>query len=114
LKGVLKKMTGTYFTDITHYLDETGEFVPGMPGPAIKLASFLALIIDETSEAGKENFNETGIRCSKRKCKGVVLSRIEIETGEIIWHCGLCGHNGVISNWKGTKWDQSVKSKNPA
>lgn len=44
-------MKQTYVTDITHYLDETGELAE-MPGPARKLASLLVLLIDATSQVG--------------------------------------------------------------
>jgi hypothetical protein len=38
-------MSGTYVTDITHYLDDKGELPAEMPGAARKLASFLVLVI---------------------------------------------------------------------
>jgi hypothetical protein len=105
-------MTGTYYTDITHYLDMDGNIVSEMPGPAKKLASFLALIIDATSALDDENFHDIGIRCRKRKCEGTILSRKDIETECLIWHCHLCGHNGVISNWQGTRWNKGKKDEN--
>jgi hypothetical protein len=27
---------------------------------------------------------------------------------EISWSCPDCGHNGVIRNWQGTKWNQQA------
>lgn len=95
---------GTYITDITHYLDSTGEMPTDLPQEAASLASFLALIIDGTTETGSSVFNEIGLRCRKDGCTGSILSRLESK--EIIWHCALCGHNGIISNWQNTKWNQ--------
>ena len=43
-------MSGTYVTDITHYLDDEGELPEEMPGPARKLASFLVLLIDAVTQ----------------------------------------------------------------
>ena len=98
-------MTGTYVTDITHYLDESGNLAE-MPSAASKLASFLVLIIDATSLQCSEVFTDTEIPCRSKGCFGEILSRFDPETEEIIWHCPNCGHNGIIRHWQKTKWDQ--------
>ena len=99
-------MSNTLITDITHYLDERGEMAE-MPAPARKLASFLVLLIDQSTSVGSVNYDDTGIRCRAKKCEGIILSRLTEDTKEIIWHCPVCGHNGVIRSWQNTKWDQS-------
>ena len=43
-------VSGAYLTDITHYLDDKGELPAEMPGPAHRLASFLVLVIDFSSD----------------------------------------------------------------
>jgi hypothetical protein len=60
-----------------------------------RLACFLALIVD----------SETSIRFVG--CQGSIVSRLVKDTGAISWCCPACGHNGVIVDWQGTKWDQS-------
>ncbi|MCD6587140.1 MAG: hypothetical protein J7K88_01175 [Candidatus Fermentibacteraceae bacterium] len=40
---------GTYITDITHFLNETGEMPADLPKPAASLASFLVRIIEATT-----------------------------------------------------------------
>lgn len=55
--------TGTYITDITHFLDEAGEMPADLPQPAASLASFLVLIIDATTKTGSSDFDEIGLRC---------------------------------------------------
>jgi hypothetical protein len=40
-------MSGTYVTDITHFLDDAGEIVANMPAEARQLASFITLLIEE-------------------------------------------------------------------
>ena len=98
-------MSGTYVTDITHYLDDTGELAE-MPGPARKLASFLVLLIDEATQAVPADDYNTRIRCRKTACTGSIRASLASVEGEISWHCPDCSHNGVIRNWQGTKWNQ--------
>jgi predicted RNA-binding Zn-ribbon protein involved in translation (DUF1610 family) len=99
-------MSGTFVTDITHYLDATGELAE-MPGPARKLASFLVLLIDATSQVCPVSDHDTNIRCRKDACTGSIRTSLISINEEIVWHCPNCGHNGVIRNWQGTKWNQA-------
>jgi predicted RNA-binding Zn-ribbon protein involved in translation (DUF1610 family) len=96
----------TYVTDITHYLNAEGELA-AMPGDARKLASFLVLLIDAASRAIPARNSDTRIRCRTRDCTGAIRALIASSEGKIVWHCPECGHNGVVSNWQGTKWDQT-------
>jgi hypothetical protein len=41
-------MTGTWVTDLTHFLDEEGDIGP-ISGPARRLAEFFAAIVDDLS-----------------------------------------------------------------
>ena len=99
-------MTGTYVTNITHYLDESGDIADIASPEAKQLACFLVLIIDATSQNCSVVFDDTEIRCRSEGCSASILSRFEPETEDIIWHCPICGHNGMIRNWQNTKWDQ--------
>ncbi len=103
---------GTYVTDITHYLDESGE-IARMPGPARKLASFLALLIEAATGTASEQYHESGIRCRTKACRGTILTFLPPNQDEITWHCPACGHNGVIRNWQATKWNQHKRSEQP-
>ena len=96
---------GTYVTDITHYLDETGELAQ-LPGPASKLASFLTLLIEAATCAPSAGEHGSGIRCRTKACRGTIRTSLEPGHDEISWHCQVCGHNGVIRNWNNTKWNQ--------
>jgi hypothetical protein len=97
--------SGTYVTDITHYLDETGELAR-MPGPALKLASFLTLLIEAATGAPSASEHDSGIRCRAKACRGTIRTSLPPGQDEISWHCPTCGHNGVIRNWNNTKWNQ--------
>jgi hypothetical protein len=96
----------TYVTDISHYLDTSGELTE-MPGEARRLASFLVLLIDATTQAMPARGHDTRIRCRTRACTGSIQASVASKEGDIVWRCPECGHNGVIRNWQGTKWDQT-------
>lgn len=97
-----------FITNITHLLNEKGEVVKSMPAEARELASFLTLIIEETTNFESKNGFETGIRCNQKDCKGMIESWLLLEENhEIYWYCPECGNEGIISEWEGTKWDRS-------
>ena len=98
-------MSGTYVTDITHFLDDTGEIVADVPIEARQLASFITLLIEEASRAWPDSSCDSGIRCRGEACTGSIYVSLAAAEEEIVWHCPLCGHNGVIRNWQGTKWN---------
>src|SRR6185312_10702054 len=95
---------GTYFINITHYLDEAGEMLP-LPGPARKLASFITLVIEAATNSASADECESRVRCRKRSCRGTIRTVLPDQSSEILWHCPVCGHNGVITNWQNTKWN---------
>jgi hypothetical protein len=103
---------GTYVTDITHYLDETGEVAP-MPGPARKLVSFLTLLLEAATGAPSAGEHDSGIRCRAKACGGSIRTLLPPGRDEISWHCPLCGHHGIIRNWQDTKWNQLKRHEEP-
>ena len=96
-------MSETYVTDITHYLDDDGELPLELPSPARKLASFLVLVIDAVTQDIPGQDYDTRIRCRANGCMGSIRASMN---DEIAWVCPDCGHNGIIRNWQGTKWNQ--------
>ena len=98
-------MSGTYVTDITHYLDEKGGLAE-MSEEARQLASFLVLLIDAVTPAFPAVDYDSRIRCRKDGCTGSVRCSLSSIADEISWYCPDCGHNGVIRNWQDTKWNQ--------
>lgn len=99
-------MAKTYVTNITDFLDKSGELAE-MPPPARKMASFLVLLIDATTEASPAGEFDARIRCKTTRCKGSIRTWLHWPD-EIIWRCPDCGLNGVIRNWRNTKWDQTA------
>jgi|GEM_PF-275655 len=101
-----------YVTDITHYLDETGELMQ-LPGPARRLASFLTLLIEAATGAPSAGEHDSGIRCMAKACRGTIRTCLPPGQDEIFWHCQACGHNGVIRSWNNTKWNQLKRIEEP-
>jgi len=101
--------TPTFVTDITHYLDESGELM-ALPGPARKLASFLTLIIEAATTFSSATEHDSGIRCRIRTCRGIIRTVVLPNDDEISWRCPGCGHTGVIRSWQNTKWNQRKRT----
>jgi len=102
----------TYVTDITHYLDESGELAQ-IPRPARRLASFLTLLIEEATSAPSAGEHDTGIRCLAKDCRGTIRTSLPPGQVEILWRCLACGHRGIIRNWNNTKWNQLKQIERP-
>ena len=102
-------MGKTYITDITHFVDQAGELAD-MPGPARKLAHFLTLLIDATTQAILIREYDTRIGCRSKGCKGHIHTSLAPLDQDIIWRCYECGYNGVIRNWQQTKWNRQRAS----
>ena len=94
-----------YITNITHFLDETGNIALEMPVEARELASFFALVVDKASTKLPRRLSATDIRCFEKGCEGTTRIQIIHSGNEIRWMCSRCENEGVISHWEGTKWD---------
>jgi len=94
-----------------HFLDETGNIPKQIPKEGRELANFLALIVDETTKSMPLILTSTEIRCFNKGCHGLIKSSVSRAKAEIHWHCNVCGNEGVISNWQGTRWDNNISSK---
>jgi hypothetical protein len=46
----------------------------------------------------------------KKGCVGLIVPMLIEENDEIYWVCVKCKTNGVISNWRNTKWDNDNKN----
>ncbi len=98
----------TWVTDLSHFVDETGDLSPLLAGPGRRLAQHLAAIVAAaTSPANGEA--PPSIRCRRRPehraCPGIIEYRLWSDE-RVTWGCPNCGDNGVISNWQSTAWDR--------
>ena len=97
-------IVGETVTDITHYLNDSGELAAELPPEVRKIACFTTLLLDEATQVFPADDYDSRIRCHTNSCTGSIrvtlLSRVE----GLLWQCPECGLNGVISHWQGTKW----------
>mgnify|MGYP006299150761 CR=1 FL=1 len=92
-----------YITNFQHYLNKDGNIPSDMPKEAREMANFLALLIDDASKGDYES--EPTIRCIGKGCEGLVVAFVTDNPDEIYWVCPICKIKGVITDWRGTKWD---------
>ena len=92
-----------YITNFQHFLNEEGNIPTDLPKKARELANFLALLIDDASTGDYDA--EPTIRCIENGCEGLIVPTWVQENDEIHWVCIKCKTKGVITDWKGTKWD---------
>ena len=90
---------------MNHFLNESGNIPKQMPKEARELASFLALVIDESTKEFSLKPISTNIRCFQKRCEGLIQSEFLEESVEIHWLCSKCKNEGIISNWQKTQWD---------
>ena len=96
-----------YITNLTHFLDETGNIPKQMPKEARELASFFAFVVDTSTKKNFTTLTSTEIRCFKKGCFGLIKTAIKPDNKEIHWYCPECENEGVISGWQGSNWDNN-------
>jgi hypothetical protein len=103
-------MADTWVIDMSHY-DFPEEKASEIPRAAIRLAEYFASIVEATVYYASMVGGPIGVRCRRRpgrkSCPGVIHSELHPNRNELYWLCPVCGDNGRISNWKGTRWDPS-------
>lgn len=90
---------------MTHFIDETGNIPTQVPKEARELASFMALVVDETTKKSAPSVIYTGIRCFIKKCEGTINCEFLSENNDIHWVCTKCKNEGIISDLQKTRWD---------
>ena len=94
-----------YITTMTHFLNEDGNIPKEMPKEARELASFHALVVDQSTKEFPLKVISTDIRCFKKKCEGKIQSEFLEAGNKIHWVCSKCNNEGVIDSWQKTQWD---------
>ena len=104
-------MGDTWIVDMSHF-DYPEEEAYRFPRQALKLWAFFGSIVEGTVDRPPLR-HSAGIRCRRRPkrvpCSGVIESELHPEGNELRWWCPVCGDNGLISNWEGTRWDPAKK-----
>lgn len=106
-------MGDTWVIDMSHY-DYSEEDAYKLPKSALKLWSYFGSIVEGT--VGRPPLRRTaGIRCRRRPkrvpCSGVIESELHPNGNKLRWWCPVCGDNGLMSNWEGTRWDPARKHR---
>ncbi|MGD0581484.1 MAG: hypothetical protein ABR974_00910 [Bacteroidales bacterium] len=76
-----------------------------MPLEVRELIGFLTQIIETTTKNLPQTLTTTDVSCFKKGCSGMIKTALMPKTEEIHWYCPDCENEGVISEWRGTKWD---------
>ncbi len=104
-------MTGTWYLNATHFLNEEGE-IAEMPGPATAIAIFIRSVVGWVTMHHASTAERTNITCrrspGRQRCLGEIEAHLLPDTGEIVYMCPECGDHGVITGWKDTSWDRSA------
>lgn len=81
-----------------------------MPGPALNCAMFFASIVAWATDRLPGGDPYTNVWCLRRpgraRCLGEIVAELRPNSADIVWHCPLCGENGVIRGWEPTLWDR--------
>lgn len=88
--------------DLRHWLLDDGNLAP-----QVRLAPHIAMIVECATICVGEGM--TAMVCrhreTRRRCGGHVCIRLKNDT--IDWSCNACDDAGVITGWRGTRWDLS-------
>jgi hypothetical protein len=98
---------GTWVSDLTHFIDETGGLHHLLMTPGRNLAlHFTAIVAAATTTQARGEPRDVACRRrpNRRPCTGTIRHRLWPDE-RITWECPVCGDNGVISNWQSTAWD---------
>ena len=108
-------MGNTWIVDMSHY-DWRDEDEKEMPRPAVRLAEYFASIVEATVRIASLDIDGGAIdvqcrrRPGRRRCAGRIHAELYQEDNELYWQCPVCGDNGRISNWAGTRWDPGPRA----
>lgn len=102
-------MADTWVTDLTHYLDATGE-LGHLPVPALNLALHQGAIVEWMTSRQVRGIERTNVYCrrspNRQRCRGQINAQFDPRSRAIAWQCPICGDGGYIYSWEGTRWDR--------
>ncbi len=93
--------------NIQHWLNET-KSGPAVPQLKLKVKKLSEIIIYATSIAAGllvETTPKCWRRPQRKPCNGELDIDLDQASGDIHWHCRICGDEGVVSGWEGLIWD---------
>jgi hypothetical protein len=104
-------MGNTWVVDMRHYLDEkTGDLPDSLPGRVLSLALFFGSIVSWVTDHLPEGDWHTNVPCrrspGRKRCLGEIFAELDADALYIVWHCSVCGDNGLIHGWEATFWNR--------
>jgi hypothetical protein len=100
-------------TDLRHF--EGIELDPGVPAPALRLATHLRRIVRAATVFAGRGIQPTALPCRRRPGRVPCPGRLRVERQDlpsrILWECPACDEAGVIDGWQGSLDDLSVLSE---
>lgn len=101
-------MTETWITDLTHVLTVQGAIAPPT-GPARRFAERLTRLVAAATAPPEAEAKPSPVPCwrrpGRRRCAGVLETALDPATGDVVWGCPVCGQQGRIHHWQGSRWD---------
>jgi hypothetical protein len=92
-----------------HILDENGNIPDSMHKEAKALEGFHALVVDAATQHELQDLPIlTDLRCFEKGCEGSIMIEAVLSENKIQWHCDECEKGGEISDWMGTKFDNTI------
>ena len=93
------------------HFDYRDEEVHKFSASALNLWGYFGMII-EAAFVKPPHSTATGLPCRRRPrrvpCSGVIQAEVHPAGNQLRWWCPVCGDNGQISNWEGTRWAPSA------
>lgn len=103
-------MADTWVTDLHHFVGPDGD-IASFAGRGI--ARYLCQIVSAVTDQASEGLRDTSVPCRRRPghkpCPGRVQAGFDGASGRIRWFCPICGDNGWISGWQGSRWDKGER-----
>jgi hypothetical protein len=91
--------------DLHHFFD----LPPNTPGRARRLAEHLSNIVRAATAGDAATSWESALPClrrpANRRCRGRMIVTPTAPGAPIRWQCGVCGDEGIISNWEDSPFD---------
>ena len=100
-----------WVVDMRHYIDEdTGDLPEVIPERVVSLAILFGAIVAWVTDHLPDGDEHTNVPCrrspGRRRCRGDIIAELDSTSGYIVWHCPLCGDNGMIHGWEDTLWNR--------
>lgn len=96
-----------FVSNFNHFLDADGNIPQSDNKTWKQFAHFNVMIVDVVTQNNFNGLLPTYLTCYKKRCKGKIHAGISDEDNSIVWACTGCRNSGIITEWQGSRWDNS-------